>query len=332
MKIKNKVCTRCKTEYPSTPEYFVRSKCTRDGLLSWCKKCKRNSDKKYHQKNLTKIKKQRAEWRKNNKEITKIRDKKYSEKMKNRRPEDILAPKNKKCPLCKKIKASNEFYKDSVSKCGLTSLCKKCCNAKNHDGYQKHKEKRKEYGRQYNIDNKEEIAKRAKRYYKNNKEQIAEYKRQWQQKNSKQISKRLKRWQRDNKEHVNDYARNRRKNDLNYRILCNLRSRLSTVIKSQGSKKSHRTMELAGCSIDELKNHIQSQFIDGMSWDNYGRKGWHIDHIVPCAMFDLRKPEEQLKCFHYTNLQPLWWPDNCHKNSFYNGKYIRKHRGEKNHG
>jgi HNH endonuclease. len=50
-----------------------------------------------------------------------------------------------------------------------------------------------------------------------------------------------------------------------------------------------------------------------MSWDNYGRDGWHIDHIRPCASFDLTDPEQQRQCFHYTNLQPLWAADNIRK-------------------
>lgn len=75
-------------------------------------------------------------------------------------------------------------------------------------------------------------------------------------------------------------------------------------------------MEFIGCSMTQLKSHLSSQFKDGMSWDNYGRKGWHIDHIIPCYSFDLIDPNEQKKCFHYTNLQPLWWLDNCRKNKY----------------
>jgi hypothetical protein len=71
-------------------------------------------------------------------------------------------------------------------------------------------------------------------------------------------------------------------------------------------------MELLGCTIDFFKNHLESKFVEGMSWQNYG-KGWHIDHIIPCVSFDLSKPEEQRKCFHFSNLQPLWAVDNIRK-------------------
>ena len=69
---------------------------------------------------------------------------------------------------------------------------------------------------------------------------------------------------------------------------------------------------LIGCSIEELKQHLEKQFTLGMNWKNYGY-GWHVDHIKPCAFFDFSKEEEQKKCFNYTNLQPLWATENFKK-------------------
>jgi len=80
----------------------------------------------------------------------------------------------------------------------------------------------------------------------------------------------------------------------------------------RGTVKSKRTMELLGTSIDNFWSHLESKFKPGMSRNNYGKR-WHIDHVVPCAYFDLTKPEEQFKCFHYTNLQPLWAKENLKK-------------------
>ena len=74
-------------------------------------------------------------------------------------------------------------------------------------------------------------------------------------------------------------------------------------------------MELTGCSKDELFKYLESKFIEDMTWDNYGK--WHIDHIRPCASFNLENSEEQIECFHYTNLQPLWAKDNISKGSKY---------------
>ena len=66
-----------------------------------------------------------------------------------------------------------------------------------------------------------------------------------------------------------------------------------------------------------------------MTWENHTTHGWHIDHVKPCAVFDLSKPEEQKKCFHYTNLQPLWAKENLSKSGSWNahiaktGRYIK---------
>ena len=77
--------------------------------------------------------------------------------------------------------------------------------------------------------------------------------------------------------------------------------------------KNGKSLELIGCSVQQLKEHLQNQFKDGMTWQNHSEKGWHIDHIIPCSAFDLSKEEEQKKCFHYMNLQPLWAWENLQK-------------------
>ncbi len=76
-------------------------------------------------------------------------------------------------------------------------------------------------------------------------------------------------------------------------------------------------MELIGCSSKELESYLETQFTEGMTWDNYGYYGWHIDHIKPCASFDLSDPEQQKLCFHYSNLQPLWAKENIKKSNKY---------------
>ena len=92
------------------------------------------------------------------------------------------------------------------------------------------------------------------------------------------------------------------------KLKASLRSRLYAFVKGKNKKSS---FEYVGCSIDELKKHLSSQFTEGMSWENYGE--WHIDHIRPCASFDLSKDEERYECFNYSNLQPLWAKDNLKK-------------------
>jgi hypothetical protein len=113
-----------------------------------------------------------------------------------------------------------------------------------------------------------------------------------------------------NKERINEVRRTtqqkRRDEDPVFRIRKNMGSRIYLAVKNKG-----KTMELAGCSKEDLVTHLESKFTEGMTWDNYGE--WHIDHILPCASFNLEDPEEQKKCFHWTNLQPLWAIDNIRK-------------------
>jgi hypothetical protein len=84
-------------------------------------------------------------------------------------------------------------------------------------------------------------------------------------------------------------------------------------LKTQKSIKSSNTINLLGCSLEEARKHLESQFKEGMTWENHGNKGWHIDHIRPCASFDLTDIEQQRDCFNYKNLQPLWWNENLSK-------------------
>ena len=111
--------------------------------------------------------------------------------------------------------------------------------------------------------------------------------------------------------YVQKSNKKRLKEDLEYRLLHNLRSRCQSVLKSTSLSKSR----LVGCNGKKLREHLEAQFQEGMTWENYGYEGWHMDHIKPCASFDLSDEEEQKKCFHYTNLQPLWAKDNYAKGS-----------------
>ena len=97
------------------------------------------------------------------------------------------------------------------------------------------------------------------------------------------------------------------------RIRAILRCRVAAAMRATGARKTKTG--LLGCTAAELRTYLEGLWLPGMSWDNYGFRGWHIDHIKPCAAFDLLDPVEQAKCFHYTNLQPLWAVDNWNKNS-----------------
>ena len=109
------------------------------------------------------------------------------------------------------------------------------------------------------------------------------------------------------------YQNKRNKVDVNHRLSGSLRARIRAAIKRDKATKSLSTTKLVGCTIKELKKHLELKFDSKMSWKNYGN--WHVDHIVAVTKFDLTNPEEQKKCFHYTNLQPLWATDNLRKSN-----------------
>jgi len=101
---------------------------------------------------------------------------------------------------------------------------------------------------------------------------------------------------------ANERARNRRKTDPCFLINQRLRARLSKVLASKKATRQSAFYDLIGCSINEFKRHIEKQFVDNMSWE---LKNFELDHIIPCAFFDLTDVCEQKKCFHYSNFQPL---------------------------
>ena len=116
-----------------------------------------------------------------------------------------------------------------------------------------------------------------------------------------------------NKKYLNAQAslkyNTRYHSDNNFRLIRILRSRILDALK--GKSKSKKTKELIGISIEGLIKYLESKFKPGMSWKK--RNLIHIDHIRPCASFDLTDPKQQAKCFHYTNLQPLWAKENLSK-------------------
>jgi len=132
---------------------------------------------------------------------------------------------------------------------------------------------------------------------------------EYREKNKEKLNQQHHNWIMLHPNYEKEYQRNKRKLDLNFRVLCNLKSRIPKLLK--GTTQSNNTLKLLGCSLEFLRKHLQSKFTLGMTWSNYG--AWHVDHIKPCASFDLTKESEQLKCFHYTNLQPLWAKDNLIK-------------------
>ena len=181
-----------------------------------------------------------------------------------------------------------------------TKICKKCKEVKDISHYSKRNKGSKD-GLQFDC--KECQNKRNKESYYRNKENVLKRQREYNKNNKKRINQR-----------VNLYQQQKRQKDISFRIAFNYRIRICNAIKGIAAK-SDTTINLLGCSVEEFKIYLESKFSKGMNWDNYGYYGWHIDHIKPCSSFDLSDPVEQQKCFHYSNLQPLWAKDNLIKSN-----------------
>lgn len=111
------------------------------------------------------------------------------------------------------------------------------------------------------------------------------------------------------------YMAEKYKSDIEYRLKTLLRTRLWKLAKDKAYKKEESSTKLIGCSVAELKVHLEGLFQEGMTWSNHSLHGWHIDHRTPVSAFDLSDIEQQKEAFHYTNLQPLWAFDNLSKHN-----------------
>lgn len=134
----------------------------------------------------------------------------------------------------------------------------------------------------------------------------------WYTRHQKQMIRNVAKWNKQNPSKrraiARKWAHRRYQKDSTVFLL---RNRIVQALRR--NVKSASTRCLLGCSIAKLKQHLESQFLRGMSWKNHNAKGWHIDHKIPCSVFDLSRPDHQRACFHYTNLQPLWAFDNLSK-------------------
>ena len=129
-----------------------------------------------------------------------------------------------------------------------------------------------------------------------------------------------KQWRAENKDQVNDWRKSWFNNNPNKKLADRIRSRIRAALKSSRIKKRENSESLIGCSFSELRVWIEEQWQSGMSWDNYGH--WHVDHIIPCAAYDLNDQVEQNKCFNYRNLRPLWAEDNIVKHDNFGVKEL----------
>lgn len=286
--MEKQICNKCNQEKDMT-EFEIRNDTKKH--RKQCRECRRSKQKKYWDENKEDISERRkpymkeynVEYREKNRDKLNEASRKYNEKNRERLNE----------------------YKKEYKKINKDAIY----------------EKRKNYFQEYQKNNREAYYKYQKQWRKDNPDKVKEYKqiyieknpdsveniKQWQKKYNKQYQKNNRDSIRQNKR---SYEKERRKVDINYKLKCNLRTRIYSVLK--GIRKSDTTRNLVGCTIDQLKKHLEGRFTSEMTWENYGSY-WEVDHIISCANFDLTKIEQQKKCFHYSNLQPLEAKENASK-------------------
>lgn len=287
----DKICKHCGIEKP------VREYQKAGGgkwLQPYCKLCDAERKRKHREENIDRCIQRQKEYYENNKEIVLQKCKEYVE--------------NNKEVIQKKKKVYREKNRDSINAKGReyvknnSEILKK----KHRERYYANRDSYIKKGKQYRDNRTDEQKERKKKYDKEYKEKNKEKLLAWRLKNADKI-----------REHKRIWSNNKAATDICYRIKRNIRTRIRCALKPNNAYKVDTSENLLGCSIDFFKNYMESLFTEGMNWDKFLSADIEIDHIKPCAKFDLTKESEQRKCFHYTNCQPMWWFDNNKKGATY---------------
>lgn len=204
-----------------------------------------------------------------------------------------------KVATCKSCNRQFPFLKKRPMRC---VLCRDLqWSTYNKIYYEKNTESLKIKARKYQEENRDTLIGKCKAYRENAPESI-----KLQRKNLQKAHRSTP----EGRQKSREYEQGRKSCPLR-RLRNSVRSRIAKALLA--TQPSDQKIRLVGCTISELRTHLERQFQLGMTWENRGRYGWHIDHIRPCASFDLTDPEQQKLCFHFTNLQPLWAEDNLAK-------------------
>lgn len=237
-----------------------------------------------------------------NREVFLLRSKINRERYKASGPAIIKT--EKLCRKCSTTKPIDQFANNISTADGHSSTCGTCAYERTKQWRRLHPEQAKKIGRDQSK--RAVLAgkhlKYSRKHYANNRAKCIAQHRKWRAENAEAYRKMQLAY------HKARYA-----SDDNYRFACKIRSKIRLLMR--GLRKSAPTEVLLGCKIAELRTWLELHWLPGMSWENYGLRGWHIDHKRPVQSFDLSKPEDQQACFHYTNLQPLWGVDNIRKSN-----------------
>lgn len=166
--------------------------------------------------------------------------------------------------------------------------------------------------------NREQVLQSRRDRYASDKEwaaRILRENREYHRANPDKRRKRTAAWREANRPRLRATIRandaRRRAGDPGYRFTRNIRTRILMALKK--GYKSGSAVKLLGCSVPDAMRYLETMFRDGMTWKNYGRRGWHVDHVKPLSSFNLSAPDRLAAACHYTNLQPLWWHENLSK-------------------
>ena len=251
------------------------------------------------------------------------------------KPMDLFRKKKNQCKACVAAKG-REYRQNNKEKIAANNRKygqenKEKITANKREYRQNNKEKLAAYRREYRQENKEKITANKREYYQENKEKItankreyrqehreklAAYRREYRQENKEEIAAYNRKYGQENKEKITARAKKRYHSDPEYNLIRRLRGRMRHAVKAAGlDKKCASTSELLGISPQGLKEWLEAQFTDGMTWEN--RSDWHVDHIIPCDAFDMTVETNQRICFWYKNLQPMWAEENLQKSNTY---------------
>lgn len=231
----------------------------------------------------------------------------------------------KVCTTCKIEKSFGEFRKNKLTKDGYKSQCKTCTN--NTDKVYRNANKQAILNKQkeWRNLNKDKKYLSNKTWCINNKEYIKEQQKLYREAASPRTDYH-KKWYKENidviRTNVKLYKRNKRNNDALFKVKDNIGNLIRNSIKKKGFKKNSKTRVILGCDYEFFIKYIANKFLDGMSWDNYGK--WHLDHIYPISK--ATNEEHMILLNHYTNFQPMWGIDNIKKgnkvNEFYKNEIL----------
>jgi hypothetical protein len=232
----------------------------------------------------------------------------------------------KTCSKCRELKGTNEFPRHARQKDGFGSCCKTC----KHVIDAAYREKNREVLRQKQ---REMVAARPGYYaevYARNPELQKERVAQWAAANPEKRREIHRKFREGNPDYYRDW-KNRdpeRYKQIQKRAYrkkqATARGKLENSIKvavhkglTRGAKGGRGTFYLLGYTVDELKTHLEKQFSDGMTWNNYGLHGWHVDHEIPLSVHNYETPDDPdfKRAWALSNLQPMWGPDNIRKSA-----------------